>query len=112
MSCKLPKCHCDSFTKDGYCNKHRYWSNETPYISEHTTMYLNKIAKAKTHNNKQKYAIRLFNYLQYKPIYFEDKAKFKETVLKKMTELKQVEINDPDLKQKLFKSMEKLESIL
>ena len=108
MSCTLTKCKCKSFTKDGYCAKHRYWSDDKEYICEHAKKYLDKISKSKTQKNKIKHISRLFNYLQYKETFFEQNNKFKETVFEKINELEHTPYNDPELKKEAFEAFKKV----
>lgn len=108
MNCNLSTCQCNSFTKDGYCIKHKYWSDDQIYVCEHAKKYLDKISKAKTQKNKIKYISQLFNYLQYKETFFEQNNKFKETVLKKINELKQAKYYDPDLKKEALAAFDKV----
>ena len=108
MNCKLTNCNCNSFTEDGYCNKHRYWSIDTLYVCEHMKKYVDKISNAKTQKIKIKHLVALFNYLQYKETLFEQNKEFKEILLEKINELKQAKYDEPEFKKETFNAFDKV----
>ena len=88
MNCCLKNCYNESFTSDGFCEKHKFYtSKDFDYIRDHIKMYLNNFTKLTTSSKKIELVLRLFNYIKYKKEFLRFYPKFYDCVLQKSNEL-------------------------
>ena len=85
MQCKISNCTCGSFTTDGYCEKHKYYSRyDSKYIMDHINKFhIRNINEDNTEVGKAKKTLSLFRYMSYKREFFIKYPKFHITVIKK-----------------------------
>ena len=114
MTCNHYNCNLDSYTSDGFCEKHKYWSNEQKYITFHINNYLEKIHDAKGKVNKIRHCQRLFNYVKYKEPFLKKNKKFCQVVKGKIDEMMKVNIDcvSDKLKESFYNSMSELETVI
>ena len=85
--CSQNNCNNLAYTNDGYCIKHKCWSNETKYIVSNIDRYLEQFTYTFSELDKIKISIKLFNYLKYKIEFINEHQKFKTMVILKIEEL-------------------------
>ena len=88
MNCSLKNCNNESFTSDGFCEKHKYYtSKDFDYIREHLKKYTLNFNNLTTISEKIKSAIRIYNYLKYKKEFLKFYPKLYDIILDKSNEL-------------------------
>lgn len=91
MQCKISNCTCGSFTTDGYCEKHKYYSRyDSKYIMDHINKFhILNINKDNTKEGKAKKTFSLYRYMSYKKEFFIKYSKFHIIVIKKGKEFQE-----------------------
>lgn len=114
--CRLHYCCKPLITLDGYCFKHKHYSDEEKYIIEHISKYLSYIEKSLSFEIKLMHIIKMFHYLKYKKKFINNNLNFKNVVEKKMIEFNEyLNANDSlineELKSKSFEVIKLYEKI-
>lgn len=112
MKCKK----CDNIinlTEDGYCLKHKFYSNDNIVISNYISNYITNTQNEKYKTNRIIIIINLFNYLLNHIEFINNNEKFQLVVIKKINELRSEinslkKLNDTKLKDIALKSLNQL----
>ena len=88
MNCCLKNCFNESFTSDGFCEKHKFYtSKDYEHITNHLKKYVHNFNTLTSESDKIKSLLRMFTYLKYKKEFLKFYPKFYNVVLNKSNEL-------------------------